>query len=554
MKRPNAIVIGKCFAKLLHVLYTDELLLLIGAGAGGVATAARLALKGFTVTVVEKNGFIGGRCSLIKEDGYRFDQGPSLLLMPELFEQTFLDLNTSLEAEGVKLLKCEPNYRIWFGDHDSVELSTDMVKMKGEIEHHEGKEGFRRFLLFMKESGQHYDLSMAHVLSKDFPSLSSMLRPNFLMSALVLHPFVSIYSRARKYFLSEKMRRAFTFTSMYLGMSPFDAPGTYSLLQYTELAHGIWYPEGGFQVVLEALAGIGKRLGVEYRLNAPVSSIKLSDDSKSAKGVVLASGEVLTADTVVVNADLVYAYNELLPSSSFAESLKKRSASCSSISFFWSFDCIIPELQTHNVFLADDYRESFDSIFKDHGMPREQSFYVNVPSRIDPTAAPPDKDAVVVLIPVGHLVEDGIWAAGSDLIISKAREAVFDTIESRTGVRNLREHLISEKIETPFSWKEKFNLDKGAILGLSHSFFNVLSFRPKSQHAKIRGLYFVGASTHPGTGVPICLAGSKIVSQQICQQQETEKRMGWSWPVYGSWIVASIFLASLVWCLKFSAV
>jgi phytoene desaturase (3,4-didehydrolycopene-forming) len=291
---------------------------------------------------------------------------------------------------------------------------------------------------------------------------------------------------------------------------------------------------------------------VDYRLNAPVSSIKLSGDSRSATGVILTSGEVLTADTVVVNADLVYAYNELLPSSSFAESLKSRPTSCSSISFFWSFDCIIPELRTHNIFLADDYRESLDSIFKDHGIPSELSFYVNVPSRIDPTAAPPDKDAVVVLIPVGHLVENICWATNSHTIISKAREAAFNTIESRTGARGLRDHLLSEKIETPFSWKKKFNLDKGAILGLSHSFFNVLSFRPKTQHDKISGLYFVGASTHPGTGVPICLAGSKIVSHQILHQHNTKKPHrkefgGFGWLGLGNWVIIFIFLASWVW-------
>lgn len=138
-------------------------------------------------------------------------------------------------------------------------------------------------------------------------------------------------------------------------------------------------------------------------------------------------------------------------------------------------------------------------------------------------------------------------------IISEVREAAFDTIERRTGVQGLRDSLINEKIETPFSWKEKFNLNKGAILGLSHSFFNVLSFRPKTQHDKISGLYFVGASTHPGTGVPICLAGSKIVCQQICQQCNTKKTYltqygGFRYPLYGIWTIIFVFLISQICC------
>jgi len=308
---------------------------------------------------------------------------------------------------------------------------------------------------------------------------------------------------------------------MYMGMSPFEAPGTYSLLQYTELAEGIWYPRGGFHKVLDALVKVGERFGVQYRLSTPVSHVNLGRYEDDATGVTLASGEVINADIVLVNADLVYAYNELLPPSTKAKSLSKKPASCSSISFYWSMDKIIPELHTHNVFLADEYQDSFDDIFKRQLIPKEPSFYVNVPSRVDPTAAPEGRDTVVVLVPCGHLLENeadrGLtpqnpqdWQA----MVSKARNAVIETVRLRTGA-DLGSHIVNELINTPVSWKESFNLDKGAILGLSHSFFNVLSFRPRTKHDEIKNLYFVGASTHPGTGVPIVLAGSKITTGQI---------------------------------------
>ena len=264
---------------------------------------------------------------------------------------------------------------------------------------------------------------------------------------------------------------------------------------------------------------------MEYRLSTSVSSVALSPDSRKATGVRLESGEHLAADVVIVNADLVYAYNNLLPPSSRANSLSKRAASCSSISFYWAMDRVVPELQVHNIFLADDYRESFDDIFTRQLMPEQPSFYVNVPSRVDPTAAPSGKDAIVVLVPVGHLLDDregrGLhprskqdWAA----MVHRARETVLSTIEARTGASRLREAIRSEIINTPQSWKEKFNLDKGAILGISHSFFNVLSFRPSTKHPAIDRCFFVGASTHPGTGVPICLAGSKLTSEQILDE------------------------------------
>lgn len=447
--------------------------------------------------------------------------------------------------------------------------------MKEEVERWEGKDGYERYLAFLQESHRHYELSVAHVLLRNFESLVAMLRWSFLQHLLALHPFESIWTRASKYFWTERLRRVFTFGSMYMGMSPFDAPGTYSLLQYTELAEGIWYPVGGFHRVVEALVEVGKRFGVEYRLGTGVEAILLEQGGGKAKGVRLESGEVIEADVVVNNSDLVYAYNELLPKSPYADSLLQRPGSCSSISFYWALSKKVPNLQPHNIFLADEYRESFDSIFKKQLIPDEPSFYVNVPSRIDPTAAPANGDSVVVLVPVGHLVEQqengkpapqntngpssiksaspsgqtGIspsetqdWPA----MIVLARKTILSTIKARTGT-DLEPLIKHELTNDPLSWRDRFNLDKGAILGLSHSFFNVLSFRPSTRARKphwidgmlgggvvervvsvvvdtargrgkdVEGLYMVGASAHPGTGVPIVLAGGRLVAEQVLE-------------------------------------
>lgn len=240
--------------------------------------------------------------------------------------------------------------------------------------------------------------------------------------------------------------------------------------------------------------------------------------------VLADTGETLEADIVICNADLIYAYTNLLPPTSYSRSLSTREASCSSISFYWALDKQIPELTAHNIFLAEDYKESFDSIFKKHQIPDEPSFYVNVPSRVDPSAAPDGCDTLVVLVPVGHLLDSSDTHKGTpgtpgttqnwEGMVDTARKTILKTIESRLNI-SLAPHIKHETINTPPSWKTKFNLDRGAILGLSHSFFNVLCFRPKTKHPSIEDLFFVGASTHPGTGVPIVLAGAKIVSEQV---------------------------------------
>ncbi|EUC47914.1 hypothetical protein COCMIDRAFT_88940 [Bipolaris oryzae ATCC 44560] len=519
---------------------TGPSVVIVGAGAGGVALAARLAAAGCKVTVVEKNEFSGGRCSLIHRRGYRFDQGPSLLLLPRFFHETFEDLGTSLEGEGVKLVKCDPNYKVHFHDDTAFTLSTDISVMKEEIERFEGTAGFERYLSFLQESHRHYEVSVIYVLRRNFYSLLSMARLDFLAHLIELHPFESIWYRASKYFWTERLRRVFTFASMYMGMSPFDAPGTYSLLQYTELAEGIWYPIGGFHKVIEKLVDVGQRLGVEYMFDSPISKITLSEEGKRATGIEFEdkSKAPLTADIVVCNADLTYAYNHLLPASSMSRSLLKREASCSSISFYWALDRQFPELSAHNIFLAEEYRDSFDSIFKKHLIPDQPSFYVNVPSRVDPSAAPPGCDSIVVLVPVGHLQDSSTNAhKGSkhtagltqdwDSMVASARDTILRTMEARLKI-NLAPHIVDEVINTPPTWKTRFNLDRGAILGLSHSFFNVLSFRPKTKHSSINNLYFVGASTHPGTGVPIVLAGAKIVTEQILAGLGQEHRIPWA--------------------------
>lgn len=479
------------------------------------------------MTVVEKNSFTGGRCSLIHHEGYRFDQGPSLLLLPKLFRETFYDLDTSIEAEGVELLRCPSNYNVWFADGESFELSSDLSRMKKQIERWEGKDGFQRYLAWLSEAHQHYELSVSDVLHKNFTRWWDLCNPHFVRVGLKLHPLHTIWNRTCKYFHTDRLRRVFTFATMYMGMSPFDAPATYSLLQYTELAEGIWYPRGGFHNILQALVNVSERFGVKYRLSTPVQQILTGPDGKAVTGVLLESGERIEADIVVVNADLVYAYSNLFPKTpsndSYSKSLRKKDGSCSSISLYWSLDRKVPELQTHNIFLADEYRESFDSIFDRQELPIEPSFYINVPSRIDPAAAPEGRDAVIALIPTGHLYQskgfkesDGGISRDHDwsVLVDRARQSVLSTIKERTGA-DLGSYIQHEIVNDPFTWESKFNLDKGSILGLSHSFLNVLKFRPSTRASGFDNAYFVGASTHPGTGVPIVLAGAKITTEQI---------------------------------------
>lgn len=313
-------------------------------------------------------------------------------------------------------------------------------------------------------------------------------------------------------------------------MSPYDAPAPYSLLQYTELAEGIWYPKGGFHKVLESVERIAARHGARFHYGAAVREITVDGRTGAATGVRLADGTAVAGDAVVCNADLVYAYNRLLPETRYAARLARGAHTSSSVSFYWCMNAVVPQLRAHNVFLAGAYRESFDQIFAGRALPDEPSFYVNVPSRVDPTAAPAGRDTVVVLVPTGHAV--GAAGAGSgagagaaadggrdvdmDALVDRARDRVIDTVQRRLGIADLRAMIDHETVNDPRSWQAEFNLWNGSILGLSHSLSQVLWFRPSIKCKIFDNLYFVGASAQPGTGVPVVLCGAKMLEKQLC--------------------------------------
>jgi phytoene desaturase len=282
------------------------------------------------------------------------------------------------------------------------------------------------------------------------------------------------------------------------------------LLQYTELADGVWFPIGGLFRVVESLVAIAERHSVEFLYNSPVQQVQV--EGRRATGVILEDGSQLSADVIVANADLPYVYDHLLPDRAAAERLQRKKYTCSAIMFYWGVDKVFPQLGHHNIFLSGDYRGSFDRIFKDKTLPGEPSFYVHAPARTDSTAAPTGHDTLLVLVPVGHL-EEGVpqdW----EVLQSRARAAVLSRLTD-CGVTDLDAHLKFETVYTPRDWRDTYNLAKGAAFSLSHDFWQVGYLRPRNQHSRYRNLYFAGGSTHPGTGLPMVLLSAGLTTERI---------------------------------------
>ena len=481
---------------------------MVGAGVAGISAATHLANAGMHVTVLEKDLTPGGRCGRLVRDGHRFDTGPTLFVMPLLYEAEFAALGTSLR-EGLELRPVDPSYRLVFDDGTELSLTPDMKTMQEQLDAIEpgGFEGLQRYL---QDGARHYRVVAEKMVNREFRHPFDYLRVGALGLLAHGNPLANHYRRMSAYFNAPRLKSAFTFQDLYVGLSPFDAPAILSLLSYTELAHGVWYPAGGMYSIVKRLVDLAREAGVEFVFGSDVE--RIDTDANKAQGVSFADGTRLKAEVVLANADLPYVYEHLLPADGMARAMSRKQFSCSAISFFWGLNRRFDALRPHTLFLADDYRENFESIVRDHALPANPSVYIHAPAALDALAAPPGEDSLTAIVPVGHLRSDGAqdWDESRD----RAREHVFRRLRT-LGIADVRDHIKFEEAYTPVTWAQRHNLAKGATHGLSHTLTQMGYLRPRNRHHRYRNLYFAGASTHPGTGVPTAMSSGRLAATRI---------------------------------------
>jgi phytoene desaturase len=487
--------------------------LIIGAGIGGIATAARLARHGYRVTVVEKCDGPGGRCGALVKDGHHFVNGPTLFLMPELYAQTFSDLGERME-DHLDLRRIDPTYHIHFRDGSTLVLTSDLLAMQDQLEAIEPG-SFGRYLSYLDQGYGHYKLSLAGLVQRNFRNLAEFCTIKNLFLLFRIKALRKHYNNIGNYFDDPRLKATFTFQDMYVGLSPYEAPALFSLLQYSELANGVWFPMGGMSRVIESLVNISQKWGVRFLYNAPVKQIDV--DGRRATGVTLADGQQLNADVVVANADLPYVYRHLLTDDGTADRLERKRYSCSAMMFYWGVDKRYSQLQPHHLFFAADIRRNYENVTENLTIADDPSFYLHAPGQLDPSMAPEGQDTLTVVVPVGHLTKTAPqdWPA----LQKRMRQVVLQRLVE-FGLKDLEKHIKFEICYTPLDWQARFNLVKGASHGLSHNLTQMGYFRPHNRHARYRNLYFVGASTHPGTGLPIVLVSARLVTERLLQDAE----------------------------------
>ena len=483
---------------------------IVGAGIGGLCTAARLLKDGFDVTIVEKEPLVGGRANRIVQDGYKFDTGPTLLMMTDVLYDTFSYCGKNLD-DYIKLIQLEPNYRVTFADHSSITMSSNLPMLQKELKRIDPKAP-EQFYKFFSDVSEMYRIARGQFIDKNFDKLSEFINLRYGAKLLKKRGLSKLWNFVGYYFDDVRLKQLFSFQSMYLGVSPYEAPAIYSVVSYMETGLGIWYPKGGMYQLSIALEKLVKDLGGNIKTNCEVEKILVED--KKVKGVMIASGDSVFSDTVVCNSDLVYSYQKLLPKDIHYKSNYKKpeelKQASSALLFYFGVDHSLDNMLHHNVYLCSEFKHNLEQIFHQKKLPTDPSFYTYIPTKTDPSLAPKGKNILYILVPVPNLEGQNDWGKG----ISSIRSKIIRRLKSEYKI-DISNSIETEKVFTPQDFESKFNLTAGSAFGLTHHFFQSGYFRPHNVSRKIKGLYFVGASTYPGGGIPMVTLSAKLVVERI---------------------------------------
>jgi phytoene desaturase len=478
----------------------------IGAGIGGLAAAALLAKEGYDVEVIERNRTEGGRARVWKTNGFVFDMGPSWYLMPEVFENFFAEFNKST-TDYYELLRLDPNYRIFFGAEDRVEIAAELEKNLRTFESFE-QGGAAKLQQYLDEAEETYRYLMEGIMYKDLSSLWSIFNPQLMKAGRKLHILSNIDKYVRKFFASDRARKILEYPIVFLGGNPKNTPALYSIISHIDYNLGVWYPLGGLGKIAEGVRKLAEENGADIRFGVEATQIRVKN--RRANRVETTQGPI-DADLVVVNADYPFSEMHLLErryQTYPAKYWEKKIIAPSAFVLYLGVDRKLDQLTHHNVFLEHDWVQHFDQIFEKPAWPDKPAYYVCCPSRFDPSVAPKGKENIFVTVPISSGIED--TPALRDAYYTK----IITHMEKLLG-ESFRESISVQRIFSLNDFTQDYHAYKGTAVGLTHTFRQSAFFRPRHRSKKVKNLYYTGQYTHPGIGVPMALVSSQIVANLI---------------------------------------
>lgn len=478
-----------------------------------------LAHRGYEVTVLEKASVVGGRNAPLKAGPYTFDTGPTFLHQKFTLDELFAEIGRKPE-DVMTFTKLDPMTKLTWGDV-SMETSSDEEKMVKHIESaFPGQaEAYRRF---MQDHAQKLKIIFP-CLQKAYLKLTDYLGVRLLKALPYVATPKSVMDVLDQYFDDDRLKLAFTFQAKYLGMSPWSCPGLFSILSYIEYAHGIYHVEGGLSEMSVAMAKVVEEEGGKIRLNSEVVGVEY--EGKNVTGVKLADGEVVPCDDVVVNADYAHARTTIFGERNVPkEKMAEKKFSCSTFMLYLGLDKIYEDEPHHHIIFADDYEQNVRDIQGERVVSEDASVYVRNSSINDKTVAPEGHSQLYVLVPTINMRHGYSWEEN----VAAYREKVLDRIIEKTGMKDLREHIVEERIITPKGWQDA-NIFLGATFNFAHTIDQMLYFRPQNKLKEFGNVYLVGGGTHPGSGLPTIFESARISANLICKSYgKTRDRVDYS--------------------------
>ncbi len=485
----------------------DKRVLIVGTGLGGLTAALRLARRGFKVEMVEKYHQAGGRLNQIKKDGFTFDLGPTFFSMTYEFEEFVKDADIQMPFKFRELDKLYTvNFR---GSDKRYVIYKDLDKLAAEFEAVEP--GFRKKMdSFLKASGKFFHDVEYKVLKRNYDSLWDYL----LAMATVPPKYVpllmrTVWEEMERHFESREVKEIFSLVAFFLGATPFDTPAIFTILSYTELVHdGYHNVEGGMYKIVEGLLKETRNKNITIHYNTEIVDYK--SDKVKISSLVDQNGNEWDADVFLINSDAAFFRHKVFNRPKFREEkLDKMQWTLAPLTLYLGIDTKLDDIPLHNYFLGNNFEEYSKKVFKNSVTFEKPYYYVNVVSRSDPGSAPQGMESLFVLCPVPDLRFKPNWSDKEEITYN-----IITDLSERMGV-DLHKHIVSQTVLTPEDWAEKFNLYKGSGLGLGHNLKQIGGFRPKNYDEKWPNVYYTGASTLPGTGLPMAVISSKLVVERI---------------------------------------
>jgi len=500
-------------------------IVIVGAGPGGLATAINLAGRGFEVTVVEKEQVPGGRMrGLQLPGGYEVDTGPTILQLPQVLDAVFARAGRRL-SDWVTLRALEPNTRIHFWDGAHLDTSADAGRMRAGLGALDPRHpaAFDRWLA---EAREKYLVAYEKFICTNAGSLG-YYAPWRLMPTLRFKPWQTLYGHLDSYFHDDRVTYALSYPSKYLGLHPTTCSSVFSVIPFLELQFGVWHVMGGFRALARGMARCAEDLGARIRYGASVAEVCV--EGARATGVRLESGEVVKADAVVVNADLPYAATRLIAPQVRAgtrlsdAALERAKYSCSTFMLYLGLDRRYDALPHHLIHLSQAARRTDRASLEDLEPDVEDPpFYVCNPTPTDPSGAPAGHSTLYVLVPTPNTSRPVDAAA----LEKTLRERVPRWL-SKVGLDGVERHIVSSRAFTAQTWRDEFNVFRGAVFNLSHTWRQLGPLRPRVKSEAVEGLYWVGGGTHPGSGLLTILESSNIAADYLCRAAGKGALPGW---------------------------